>query len=77
MPHRRLHQAFPLLKTGRITRSRTSLAKLIEKYYADLADLARQNVLLEMGSYSVNLADTMGIVNTPQEIVEFMCGSVS
>jgi len=26
-----------------------SLPKLIEKYYADLADLARQNVLFEMG----------------------------
>jgi hypothetical protein len=34
---------------GRSPRRKTSLPKLIEKYYADLADLARQNVLFEMG----------------------------
>src|SRR5438874_2886376 len=34
---------------GRTNRRKTSLPKLIEKYYADLADLARQNVLFEMG----------------------------
>jgi hypothetical protein len=33
----------------RPTRRKSSLPKLIEKYYADLADLARQNVLFEMG----------------------------
>lgn len=27
--------------------------------------------------YSVKLADTMGIVYTPQEIVDFMCASVA
>jgi len=32
-----------------MTRRKTSLPKLIEKYYADLADLAKQNVLFEMG----------------------------
>lgn len=31
-------------------RRKTSLPKLIEKYYADLADFARQNVLFEMGT---------------------------
>lgn len=35
--------------SGRSPR-RTSLPKLIEKYYADLADLAKQNVLFEMGT---------------------------
>ena len=39
-----------MAKTGRTNRRRTSLAKLIDKYYADLADLARQNVLFEMGT---------------------------
>src|SRR5205085_11231897 len=34
---------------ARTPRRKTSLPKLIEKYYADLADLARQNVLFEMG----------------------------
>src|SRR5437762_3658792 len=34
---------------SRTNRRRSSLPKLIEKYYADLADLARQNVLFEMG----------------------------
>jgi hypothetical protein len=34
---------------SRTTRRKTSLPKLIEKYYADLADLAKQNVLFEMG----------------------------
>jgi hypothetical protein len=29
---------------------KNSLAKLIEKYYADLADFTRQNVLFEMGT---------------------------
>jgi len=28
-------------------------------------------------AYSVKLADTMGIVYTPQEIVDFMCASVA
>ena len=37
------------MSTGRPPRRKTSLPKLIEKYYADLADLARQNVLFEMG----------------------------
>lgn len=31
-------------------RRRTTLPKLIDKYYADLADLARQNVFVEMGT---------------------------
>jgi hypothetical protein len=38
-----------MAKTGRTNR-RTPLPKLIEKYYADLADLARQNVLFAMGT---------------------------
>jgi hypothetical protein len=41
----------PLMaKTDRTTRRKSSLSKLIEKYYADLADLARQNVFVEMGT---------------------------
>jgi len=39
-----------MAKTGRTNRQRDSLPKLIEKYYADLADLARQNVFVEMGT---------------------------
>ncbi|MCI0357082.1 MAG: hypothetical protein L0211_01180, partial [Planctomycetaceae bacterium] len=35
---------------SRTTRRKQSLPKLIEKYYADLADLARQNVFVEMGT---------------------------
>jgi hypothetical protein len=35
---------------GRTNRRKSSLPKLIEKYYADLADYARQNVLFEMGT---------------------------
>ena len=31
-------------------RQNKSLLKLIDKYYADLADFARQNVLFEMGT---------------------------
>ena len=38
-----------MAKTGRTNR-RNSLPKLIDKYYADLADLARQNVFVEMGT---------------------------
>ena len=37
---------------GRPPRRKNLLPKLIEKYYADLADLARQNVLFEMGTRS-------------------------
>jgi len=37
-------------KTSRTPRRKNSLPKLIEKYYADLADLARQNVFVEMGT---------------------------
>jgi len=37
-------------KPGSPTRRKTSLPKLIDKYYADLADLAKQNVLFEMGT---------------------------
>jgi hypothetical protein len=36
--------------SGRPSRRKSSLPKLIEKYYADLADFARQNVLFEMGT---------------------------
>ena len=36
-------------KPGQSNRRKSSLPKLIDKYYADLADLARQNVLFEMG----------------------------
>ena len=39
-----------MAKTGRTSRQRNSLPKLIDKYYADLADLARQNVFVEMGT---------------------------
>jgi hypothetical protein len=38
-----------MAKTGRTNR-RNSLPKLIDKYYADLTDLARQNVFVEMGT---------------------------
>lgn len=38
-----------MAKTGAPWR-KSSLPKLIEKYYADLADLARQNVFVEMGT---------------------------
>jgi hypothetical protein len=34
---------------GRPTRRKNSLPTLIEKYYADLAALAKQNVFFEMG----------------------------
>jgi hypothetical protein len=37
-------------KPGSTTRRNTSLPKLIDKYYADLADLAKQNVFVEMGT---------------------------
>ncbi|HEX5105127.1 MAG TPA: hypothetical protein VFV87_15010 [Pirellulaceae bacterium] len=37
-------------KAGPKSRRKSSLPKLIDKYYADLADLARQNVLFEMGT---------------------------
>jgi hypothetical protein len=36
--------------TGRTNRRRGSLAKQIEKYYADLAAFAQHNVLFEMGT---------------------------
>ena len=39
-----------MAKTSRTTRRKSSLPKLLEKYYADLADLARQNVFVEMGT---------------------------
>jgi len=39
-----------MAKTGRTNRRKPSLPKLIDKYYADLADLARQNVFVEMGT---------------------------
>ena len=39
-----------MAKTGGTNRQRNSLPKLIDKYYADLADLARQNVFVEMGT---------------------------
>src|SRR5688572_19159699 len=45
-----------MVKTARMTRRKTSLPKLIEKYYADLADLAHQNVLFEMGTRSAFFA---------------------
>jgi hypothetical protein len=39
-----------MAKTGRTIRRKNSLPKLIERYYADLADFAKQNVLFEMGT---------------------------
>ncbi len=41
---------------SRTTRRKSSLPKLIDKYYADLADLTRQNVLFEMGTRSAFFA---------------------
>lgn len=38
------------MPSGPSPRRRATLPKLIEKYYADLADLARQNVFVEMGT---------------------------
>src|SRR6186713_2623466 len=38
------------MPTLRPRRRKASLPKLIEKYYADLADFARQNVLFERGT---------------------------
>jgi len=35
---------------GRTNRRKSSLAKLIDKYYADLAAFAQHNVLFEMGT---------------------------
>jgi hypothetical protein len=37
-------------KPSRTNRRKSSLPKLIERYYADLADFARHNVLFEMGT---------------------------
>ena len=39
-----------MAKTGRTSRQRNALPKLIDKYDADLADLAHQNVFVEMGT---------------------------
>jgi predicted helicase len=39
-----------MAKTSRTNRQKDSLPKLIERYYADLADFAHQNVLFEMGT---------------------------
>ena len=41
---------------SRTNRRRNSLPKLIDKYYADLGDLTRQNVLFEMGTRSAFFA---------------------
>ena len=38
-----------MAKTSRTNRRKNKLPGLIDKYYADLADLAHQNVLFEMG----------------------------
>ena len=38
------------MPSARPTRRKSSFRKLIDKYYADLADLARQNVFVEMGT---------------------------
>jgi hypothetical protein len=40
----------PCPKPDGSKRRKTSLPKLIEKYYADLADFAQQHVLFEMGT---------------------------
>jgi hypothetical protein len=45
-----------MAKTGSKTRRKSSLPKLIDKYYADLADFARHNVLFEMGTRSAFFA---------------------
>jgi hypothetical protein len=39
-----------MAKTGQTIRRKSSLPKFIDKYYADLAGLARQNVFVEMGT---------------------------
>ena len=39
-----------MAKQVQVRKQNKSLLKLIEKYYADLADFARQNVLFEMGT---------------------------
>jgi hypothetical protein len=39
-----------MAKTGRTNRPKNSLQRLIERYYADLAEFAHQNVLFEMGT---------------------------
>jgi hypothetical protein len=45
-----------MAKSSRTNRRKSSLPKLIDKYYADLADLTRQNVLFEMGTRSAFFA---------------------
>jgi hypothetical protein len=39
-----------MAKSSRTNRRKSSLPKLIERYYADLAEFARHNVLFEMGT---------------------------
>src|SRR5262249_23222828 len=69
--------------------SRREYLKQLDRFYLAIEDAARTissfsekqhflNVVYErfFQGYSVKVADTHGIVYTPQEIVDFMCASV-
>ena len=69
--------------------SRTNFLKSLDRFYVAIEDAARGledfsekqhflNTVYErfFQGFSVKQADTMGIVYTPQEIVDFMCASV-
>ncbi len=71
------------------TFNRTAFTKSLDRFYLAIEDTARGlqdfsekqhflNVVYErfFQGFSVKQADTMGIVYTPQEIVDFMCASV-
>jgi predicted helicase len=69
---------------------RTTYLRDLDRFYVAIEHAARTmtdwsdkqyflNTVYErfFQGYSVKLADTMGIVYTPQEIVDFMCASVA
>jgi hypothetical protein len=60
-----------MAKTSQPKRRKLSLPKLIEKYYADLADFSRQNVLFEMGTATTK--DLMANMISTQTVVSVAC----
>ena len=66
-----------MAKTGPTTRRKSSLPKLIDKYNTDLADLAKQNVFVEMGKLRLTVNPSLTLATIPPAAFDYRLGNRS
>ena len=64
-------------KPGSPTRRKSSLPKLIDKYNTDLADLAKQNVFVEMGKLRLTVNPSLTLAPIPPAAFDYRLGNRS